>query len=228
MKIQLNQIANKNLHRFLCIFYGTRYRFVLTLIIVSLVAVSCKNTSATKQLLPIFGEKKLSNTDTIYHTIADFSFTNQFGESVSYKTVKNKIYVADFFFTTCQSICPQMSTNLMDVQKAFLNDDSLLILSHSVNPLHDTVEVLNGYGITYGAKKNKWHFLTGNKKQIYNLAKTSYLVNALEEDGSAEGFLHSELFLLIDTKGRIRGFYDGTDKVQVNKLIADIKLLKTE
>lgn len=204
-----------------------RFKLFFTLILV-LVCVSCKNTSAPKQLLPVFGEKKLSNSDTIYHTIGDFSFENQFGETINNETVKNKIYVADFFFVTCQSICPQMSTNLIDVQKAFLNDDSLLILCHTVNPLHDTVEVLNGYAQTYGAKKNKWHFLTGNKKQIYDLAKTSYLVNALEEDGSLEGFLHSELFLLIDTKSRIRGFYDGTDKVQVNKLIADIKLLKTE
>ena len=200
----------------------------LAIVILLSAMTGCKNTSAPKMLLPIFGEKKLSNNDTVYHTINDFSFKNQYGEIVNNQTVKNKIYVADFFFATCQSICPQMSTNLKDVQAAFLNDDSLLILCHSVNPMHDTVEVLNGYSQTYGAKKNKWHFLTGNKKQIYDLAKTSYLVNALEEDGTPEGFLHSELFLLIDTKGRIRGFYDGTDKAQVNKLISDIKLLKTE
>jgi len=200
----------------------------LAILILLSAMAGCKNTSAPKMLFPIFGEKKLSNNDTVYHTINDFSFKNQYGEIVNNQTVKNKIYVADFFFATCQSICPQMSTNLKDVQAAFLNDDSLLILCHSVNPMHDTVEVLNGYAQTYGAKKNKWHFLTGNKKQIYDLAKTSYLVNALEEDGTPEGFLHSELFLLIDTKGRIRGFYDGTDKAQVNKLISDIKLLKTE
>jgi len=199
----------------------------LLITIILLINFSCKNT-APMQLLPIFGEKKLSNTDTIYHTIGNFSFTNQFGENITNQTVKNKIYVADFFFATCQSICPQMSSNLKDVQAAFLNDDSLLILCHTVNPLHDTVNVLLNYGVTYGAKKNKWHFLTGNKQQIYGLAKNSYLVNALEEDGSTEGFLHSELFLLIDTKGRIRGFYDGTDKVQVAKLISEIKLLKSE
>ena len=191
--------------------------------------VGCNTNSNTKKmLLPVFGEKKIGNTDTIYHTIGDFSFTNQFGETVNNKTVENKIYVADFFFATCKSICPEMSTNLKDVQKAFENDDSLLILCHTVNPLHDTVEVLNDYSKVYGAKKNKWHFLTGNKKQIYDLAKTSYLVNALEEDGTAEGFLHSELLLLIDKKSRIRAMYDGTDKVQVIKLIKDINLLKQE
>lgn len=179
-------------------------------------------------LLPVYGEKHLSNTDTIYHKIGPFRFTNQFNESVTEKTVENKIYVADFFFATCQSICPQMSTHLKLVQQAFEKDPELLILSHTVNPMHDTVEVLSSYGGRYGAIKNKWHFLTGNKKEIYDLAKNSYLVNALEDDGSAEGFLHSELLLLIDKKGRIRGMYDGTDEAAVKKLIADINLLKTE
>jgi protein SCO1 len=181
-----------------------------------------------QMLLPVYGEKKPGSNDTIYHTIGDFAFTNQYGETVSNQTVKDKIYVADFFFVTCQSICPEMSSNLVQVQEAFEKDDSLLILSHSVNPQHDTVEVLNSYAQVYKAKKNKWHFLTGNKKQIYDLAKNSYLVNALEDDGSAEGFLHSELFLLVDPKGRIRGMYDGTDKVSVSRLIADIKILKKE
>lgn len=179
-------------------------------------------------LLPVYGEKKLGTHDTIYHTVGNFSLTNQYGETVNQETVKNKIYVANFFFATCQSICPEMSTNLIDVQKAFEKDDSLLILSHSVNPMHDTVEVLQTYAQTYHAIKNKWHLLTGNKKTIYNLAKNDYLVNAIEDDGSAEGFLHSELFLLIDAKGRIRGMYDGTDKAQVQKLIEDVNLLKKE
>jgi protein SCO1/2 len=200
----------------------------LLIVLILLVGAKCKNSSGPKLVLPIFGERKLIKKDTFYHYIHDFSFKNQYGETVNNETVKNKIYVADFFFATCQSICPQMSTNLKDVQAAFLNDDSLLILCHTVNPMHDSVEVLNGYAQTYGAKKNKWHFLTGSKKQIYDLAKDSYLVNALQDDGTPEGFLHSELFILIDTKGMIRGFYDGTDKVQVNKLISDIKLLKTE
>jgi protein SCO1/2 len=178
--------------------------------------------------LPVIGEKKASGTDTIYHQIAAFSLTDQAGSTITNETVKGKIYVANFFFATCQSICPEMSTNLTDVQDAFKDDDSLLILSHSVNPLHDTVEVLKGYGETYHADKNKWHLMTGDKKHIYDLAKNSYLINALEDDGTPEGFVHSELFMLIDTKGRIRGMYDGTDKAQVKRLIEDIKLLKTE
>lgn len=189
--------------------------------------VACSNPKP-QLLLPVMGDKKIGNKDTIYHTIGDFKFTNQYSEMISNETVKNKIYVADFFFATCQSICPEMSNNLISVQKEFEKDDSLLILSHTVNPKHDTVQVLLSYAGTYGAKKGKWHFLTGSKKAIYDLAKNSYLVNALEDDGSSEGFLHSELFLLIDTQGRIRGMYDGTDKSQVLKLISDIKTLKKE
>lgn len=192
-----------------------------------LITSSCKQEKPTL-LLPVFGEKKLAGEDTLYHHISDFSLTDQSGKTITQELVKGKIYVANFFFATCQSICPEMSTNLTDVQNAFKDDDSLLILSHSVNPLHDTVEVLKSYAQTYHANADKWHFLTGDKKQIYDLAKTSYLVNALEDDGTPEGFLHSELFLLIDTKGRLRGMYDGTDKAQVKKLIEDIPVLKKE
>jgi protein SCO1 len=192
---------------------------------------STKNNETQKLLLPIIGEKKLAGKnakDTIYHTIQDFTFVNQFNDTVSEKTIENKIFVADFFFATCQSICPKMSSQLVNVQTAFQSDSSVLILSHTVNPIHDTVDVLNGYAQSYKAIKNKWHFLTGNKKEIYDMARFSYLVNALEDDGTAEGFLHSELFILIDTKKRIRGMYDGTDSVAVAKLIADINLLKQE
>ena len=204
-----------------------------SILFLALLVFSCTEQSVktNKLLLPIIGEKKLAGvngTDTIYHTVQPFSFINQFNDSVTKKTIANKIYVADFFFATCQSICPKMSSQLVHVQDAFKNDKDVLILSHTVNPLHDTVEVLNGYSQSYGAIKNKWHFLTGNKKEIYDMARYSYLVNALEEDGSAEGFLHSELFILVDKQKRIRGFYDGTDSVAVVKLISDIKLLKQE
>lgn len=204
-------------------------RQLITLFIVSTLLFACEQKPKTNgMLLPVFGEKKTSGTDTVYHTIRPFFFTNQYHEPVTENTTKNKIYVADFFFATCQSICPQMSSQLVHVQDAFKNDSSILILSHTVNPMHDTVEVLHDYAESYGARKGRWHLLTGNKKDIYALAKDSYLVNALEDDGTPEGFLHSELFILIDTYGRIRGTYDGTDPVAVQKLIADIKLLKQE
>jgi protein SCO1/2 len=189
---------------------------------------ACKNHPTEKLLLPVYGEKTSTGTDTIYHTIGAFEFTNQFGEKVNRETVRGKIYIADFFFATCQSICPVMSRHMKEVQAAFAADDSVLMLSHTVNPMHDTVEVLRAYGESYGAIKGKWHLLTGSKKEIYALAKNDYLVNAIEDDGSEEGFLHSELMLLIDTKGRIRGMYDGTDKAQVARLIEDVRKAKQE
>lgn len=190
--------------------------------------IACSDKKSNGLLLPILGEKKVVGKDTSYHKIYPFQLINQYGDTVTEENTKGKVYVANFFFATCQSICPKMSSHLKEVQSAFAQDDSVLILSHSVNPLHDTGEVLRAYASVYGALKNKWHLLTGDKKQIYELAKTSYLVNALEDDGSPEGFLHSELFLLIDTQGRIRGMYDGTNKPDVQKLIQDILLLKKE
>lgn len=202
----------------------------LKYLVFSLVLFACSdNKTNQEKLLSVFGEKKVDKKgDTLYHSVSPFLFVNQFGENVTEETVKGKIYVADFFFATCESICPKMSSQLVNVQQAFLKDNDVLILSHTVNPMHDSVAVLKKYGERFGAQKNKWHLLTGNKKEIYDMARFSYLVNALEADGSAEGFLHSELFVLIDSKKRIRGFYDGTDSVTVVKLISDIKLLKTE
>lgn len=198
-----------------------------------LVLVSCGNQEVKEEvkselLLPVIGPKKLNNGDTIYHTIAPFSFTNQFRESVTDSTISGKIYIANFFFATCQSICPRMNTQLGRVAKAYESDNNVLFLSHTINPSNDTVEVLAQYGAKYGAVKGKWHLLTGSKPAIYDLAKASYLINAVEDDGSAEGFIHSEFLLLIDKQKRIRGTYDGTDSIMVNKLIEDIKLLKTE
>ena len=209
---------------------------ITCVIIAVLIGSSCTNqkkdeNEGPKLLLPIIGDKKstgVGSTDTVYHTVGNFKFVNQHKDTVSQKTIENKIYVADFFFATCQTICPQMSTSLIRVQENFKTDKDFLILSHTVNPSHDSSEVLFAYAGKYGAIKNKWHFLTGNKKEIYALALNDYLVNALEDDGSVEGFLHSELFLLIDKQKRIRGMYDGTDSIAVNKLIEDVKLLKTE
>ncbi|HEX7413931.1 MAG TPA: SCO family protein [Bacteroidia bacterium] len=196
-----------------------------------LVLFSCghKKAEEKKLLLPVYGAKTVSATgDTIYHRIKDFSLLNQYKEIVSQQTTKNKIYVANFFFATCESICPAMNSQLTRVQQAQKDNPDFIILSHTVNPMHDTAEVLFEYAGKYGAIKNKWHFLTGDKKAIYRLAKEDYLVNALQDDGTPEGFIHSEALLLVDEQHRIRGIYDGTDSLQVNKLISDITILKTE
>ncbi|MCX7727883.1 MAG: SCO family protein [Bacteroidia bacterium] len=206
------------------------------LIVIAVVSVTtyCKNNSSKqkKLLLPIIGEKKIASigekTDTIYHTIGSFTLVNQFNETITDTITKNKIYVADFFFATCQSICPKMSHQLKRVQDSFANKNDFLILSHTVNPEHDTAEVLKKYGEKYGAIKGKWHLLTGNKKHIYDLARYDYLVNADETENEGDLFIHSELFLLIDKEKRIRGIYDGTDSLKVNQLINDIHLLYKE
>lgn len=179
-------------------------------------------------LLPTYGPKVAkAEGDTTYHTVGDFSFTNQYGEKISQKTTEGKIYIADFFFATCQNICPAMSTQLIRVQEAIKNDPDILILSHTVNPMHDTVEVLRDYAAKYKAIKDKWHFLTGDKKDINSLAEKSYLVSA-QDDGTPEGFVHSEKFILVDKQRRLRGVYDGTDSLQVDLLIKDIATLKKE
>lgn len=202
-----------------------RNKINLMVVIPTAIFISCQ-TKPKGPSLPILGEKQIVANDTIYHKVANFSLINQNGDSVTNQTTAGKIYVSNFFFATCQSICPKMSSNLVTIQNKFKDIDSVLILSHSVNPIHDSVNVLKAYAASYGAKKNKWHLLTGNKKMIYDLAKSSYLVNALEDDGTPEGFLHSELFLLMDTKGRLRGMYDGTDSLAVNQLVNDIQILR--
>lgn len=203
--------------------------------LVFLVLFSSCNTEVKKEekaplLLPVYGPKVATREkegDTTYHTIGNFSFTNQYKETISQKNTEGKIYIADFFFATCQNICPAMSAQLIRVQEAIKNDNDILILSHTVNPMHDTTEVLFEYAGKYQAIKDKWHFLTGAKKDINSLAEKSYLVSA-QDDGTPEGFVHSEKFLLIDKQRRIRGMYDGTDSLQVDLLIKDISILKTE
>jgi protein SCO1/2 len=164
-----------------------------------------------------------------FHQIPAFSFTNQYGEIVTEKTVQGKIYIADFFFTTCPGICKQMTTHLTKVQKCFETDSTVLILSHTVTPETDSLPKLKRYASDYGAIKNKWHLLTGKKDEIYTIARQSYFAD--EDLGLKRGtndFLHTENFLLIDKHSRIRGVYRGTYEPDITDLIADIKLLLAE
>ena len=160
-----------------------------------------------------------------YHKISDFSLTNQNGEIVTQKKYDNKIYVADFFFTTCQSICPVMTKNMKDLQYKLIEDSEVLLLSHTVFPEIDSVEVLKKYAIDNSVIDSKWDLVTGDKKEIYDLARKSYLA-AKDNDFSEYDIIHTENFVLIDKKKQIRGFYDGTDKEEINRLINDIKILK--
>jgi protein SCO1/2 len=160
-----------------------------------------------------------------YHTIADFSFTNQNGKRITQKDYEGKIYVADFFFTTCGSICPKMTTNLVDVQNAFLTNPKVKILSFTVMPDVDSVSVLKDYAQINGVNDTKWNLVTGNKKAIYALARKSFLAVKQGKPDELYDMVHTENFVLVDTKKRVRGFYDGTKKEEITRLIEDINWL---
>ena len=162
------------------------------------------------------------------HRIADFELYNQNGDTVTEVTFENKIYVADFFFTRCATICPVMTTNMNALQAAFLEDTDVLLLSHSVTPVMDSIPILRDYANYKGVIDGKWHLVTGAKKQIYTLARKSYFAVLDEGDGGAQDFIHTEQFVLVDKKRRIRGYYDGTDPNEVARIIEDIAILKEE
>lgn len=178
--------------------------------------------------LPIFGERDVRGSDTIYHTIGDFKFVDQDSAEVTNETFKNKIYVADFFFTSCRTICPAMKTQMLRVYDSVENDSSVLLLSHTIDPEYDTVGLLNDFANRLGVKSEKWHFVTGDKEEIYRIAQTSYFATAMEDKSEPDGFIHSGAFLLIDRHKRIRGKYDGTLEADVNRLLEDIEKLKKE
>lgn len=178
--------------------------------------------------LPILGEREVVNGDTVYHTIRDFVFIDQDSAAVSNDTFKDKIYVTDFFFTSCRTICPIMKTQMLRVYDSTLNDPDVLLLSHSIDPEYDTVALLHDYAERLGVKSSKWHFVTGVKDSIYNIAQTSYFATAMEDKSEPDGFIHSGAFLLIDKDRRLRGKYDGTKEADVNRLLADIARLKKE
>lgn len=163
-----------------------------------------------------------------YHTINDFSFINQNGKIITQKDYGDKIYVADFFFTTCKTICPIMTSNMGDVQKAFLKNPKVMLLSHSVLPDQDSVAVLKKYAIEKGVIDTKWNLVTGNKKEIYYLARKSYLAVKTGKPSEMYDMVHTENLILVDVKRRIRGFYDGTKKEEIKRLIGDINFLLTE
>jgi protein SCO1/2 len=162
-----------------------------------------------------------------YHSIADFKLVNQNGDTITQNTYADKIYVADFFFTTCPSICPVMTANLAEVQDEFKDDNEVLLLSHSVTPEIDSVAQLKKYAVEKGVIDQKWNLVTGDKKQIYELARKSYMAVMDDGDGGAYDMIHTENFMLIDKERRIRGYYDGTNKEEVEKLIRDIEILKS-
>jgi protein SCO1/2 len=190
------------------------------------------DTSKPLRHLPIFGEKEYTAnngaTDTVFHTIQNFSFINQDGQPVTQQALNGSIYVTDFFFTTCQSICPIMSTQMERIYEKYKGNDEVKFLSHTVDPETDTVPQLKAYANKHHADAGQWMFVTGSKKELYGIARTGYLLNAEQGDGGPDDFIHTQNFALIDKDKRIRGFYDGTDSTDINQLIKDIDLLLAE
>jgi protein SCO1/2 len=209
------------------IFFGVL--LVFSIIVISLFYTALK----PKKSLPIFNPSDVNPelVDTTvqyiskYHTISDFSFTNQNGEIITQKDYEGKVYVADFFFTTCKSICPKMTTNLVEVQKAFVDNPKVKLISFSVMPDIDSVSVLKEYAQQNGVVDSKWNLVTGDKKAIYTMARKSYLAVKQGRPDEQYDMVHTENFVLVDSKKRVRGFYDGTNKEEIQRLIEDIKWL---
>jgi len=161
-----------------------------------------------------------------YHTVADFNLVNQNGRTITQKDYQDKIYIADFFFTTCPTICPIMTKNMVDIQHRIQNDTLVKLLSHTVTPEIDSVAQLKKYAIEKGVDDSKWNLVTGDKKQIYELARKSYLAAQSDGDGGRFDMIHTENFILVDKEKRIRGFYDGTKTEDIDQLMVDLEILK--
>jgi protein SCO1 len=205
---------------------------VISIIIIAIIY----NTLNVYQPLPIYQPTMVSTElvdSTIqhkkkYHKIANFSLTNQKGKTITQNTYKDKIYVADFFFTTCQTICPIMTDHMIEIQKEIIDDPDVMLLSHSVTPEIDNVAQLKRYAEKKGVNAKKWNLVTGDKKEIYKLARKSYLAVKDNGDGGPFDMVHTENFMLIDKKRQIRGFYDGTNAEDIDRLLEDIQILKEE
>lgn len=205
------------------------------LLAVSSLVVSCSSFTSEKEL-PILGRREITMKevngaevpDTTYHTIAGFRFLNQDSTWITNETFDGKVYVADFFFTSCPTICPIMKTQMVRIYEEFEGNSEVALLSHSIDPQHDSVAVLRDFSERLGVESSQWHFVTGDKDDIYDLGETSYMVVAGEDQAAPGGYIHSGAFLLVDKQRRIRGVYDGTVKEEVDQLIKDINKLLNE
>ena len=215
-----------------------KYRiFFGVMAVISVITISLFYTALKpKKSLPIFNPSDVNpemvDSTVQYksksHTIANFSFINQNGKTITQKDYEGKIYVADFFFTTCGSICPKMTANLAEVQKAIAKNPKVMLLSHTVMPDIDSVSVLKAYALKNGVDDKKWNLVTGDKKDIYSMARKSYLAVKLGKPGELYDMVHTENFVLVDAQKRVRGFYDGTNQDDIKRLIEDIDWLSSQ
>ena len=219
-------------------FFFKKYKiFLRVLLVVSTIILALfYDALKPKKVLPIY-QPSMVNYELVdstlqhvkkYHKIAPFSFENQNGKTITQDDYEGKIYIADFFFTTCPSICPKMTANMLGIQEEILNDSNVMLLSYSVTPKIDSVPQLKKYAIEKGVNDEKWNLLTGNKKEIYTMARKSYLVVKEDGDGGPYDMIHTENFILVDPEKRIRGFYDGTDTLAMRELLIDLEILKDE
>jgi protein SCO1/2 len=215
-------------------FFGKYKFFFLVLFCISAVIIYLfYNALLPKKLLPVF-QPSMVNPELVdstlhkkrkYHTVADFSLLNQNGKTITQDDYTDKIYIADFFFTTCPTICPVMTKNMVDIQNK-LKYDNVKLLSHSVTPQIDSVAQLKKYALEKGIDDDRWNLVTGDKKQIYELARKSYLAVKTDGDGGPFDMIHTENFILVDKEKRIRGFYDGTNTDEITRLMADLEILQ--
>ena len=212
-------------------FFGI-FLFFLSAVIITIIYSVLK----PEERLPVY-QPSMVNSELVdqsvqevrkYHTISDFKLVNQNGDTITQEFYRDKIYIADFFFTTCQSICPVMTDHMLQIQEKLKNDPEVLLLSHSVIPKADSVPQLKKYALEKGINDEKWNLVTGDKKQIYDLARKSYLAAKSEGDAGPFDMIHTENFVLVDKESRIRGFYDGTDPEAIEKLLHDLEILKKE
>lgn len=202
----------------------------ISIVILVLIA-ACTQSSKTE--LPVINPSDINPDLVDYslqktnknHTVKDFKLINQNGKTVTQANYKNKIYVADFFFASCPSICPVMTTNMQLLQNEFINNDDLLFLSLSVTPEIDSIPVLRAYATKNGVIDSKWNITTGDKRHIYELARKSYFAVVEQGDGGLQDFIHTPNFILVDKKKQIRGIYDGTNDEEIHRLINDINVL---
>lgn len=199
------------------------------LIILSLLIASITLSCSQEKKLPFLGPKSMdAKGDTVYHQIPPFRFLNQDSVFVSEKDVAGKVYVADFFFTTCPTICPKMKTQMLRIYERYKARDEVRILSHSIDPDFDNTSVLKDYAARLQVAAPKWNFLTGDKSAIYTLGQKSYMVSAQQDPNEAGGFVHSGAFILVDKNRHVRGIYDGTVEAEVNHLLEDMEILLKE
>jgi protein SCO1/2 len=218
--------------------FFAKYKFfaVVMLILSAIIITAIYNLYKPTPKLPVY-QPDMVTADLVdttiqhirkFHKIGDFKLVNQLGDTITPAKFKDKIYVADFFFTTCQSICIDMAKSMQTLQKEYLNDPEIMLLSHSVTPEIDNVAQLQKYAKEKGVNSEKWQLVTGDKKQIYKLARKHYLASKTEGDGGPYDLVHTENFVLVDKEKRIRGFYDGTNPEEIDQLIKDISILKLE